>query len=288
MLMNLRDILGTAREHHFAVPAFNIGTGMILNGVMECCEELKAPVILAIHPLELEFMGDHFVKSCVELAHRARVPAAVHLDHGSSMEQMVRAIRCGFTSVMIDASRLPIEENIALTSQVVEMMHPLGISVEGELGTIGTTGNGESGTDTIIYTRPEDAEQFISSTNVDALAIAIGTAHGIYPKDKKPELKLKLLTEIEKKVDIPLVLHGGSSNKDEEIAEAVRRGISKVNIASDIKEAFYRRLRVRLKEDEEVREPFELYRESIESMKQVVEAKAELFGAVDKAKYYHL
>jgi fructose-bisphosphate aldolase, class II len=289
MLMNMKELLDVANQNYFAVPAFNIGTGQILKAVIECCEDRKAPVILAIHPSELEFQGDHFVTSCLTAAHKSKVPMAIHLDHGSKVEQILRAIHLGFTSVMIDASHYSFEENVAITKKVVEIAHPLGISVEGELGTIGTTDNDtEGGTEEIIYTKPDDAVRFVEETGVDTLAIAIGTAHGIYPKDFKPELKLELLSEIKSKVTIPLVLHGGSANPDEEIAESVKRGVNKINISSDIKDAFYQQLRITLGNDKKVREPFELYLESIDVMKKVINQKIDLFQDFDKMKYYCL
>ncbi|TCS81220.1 ketose-bisphosphate aldolase [Muricomes intestini] len=287
MLLNMKDLLAIANQHNFAVPAFNIGTGQILNGVMDKCEKLKAPVILAIHPSELEFQGDSFLKMCIDRAARSLLPVCIHLDH-SEWGPIVRAIRAGFTSVMIDASSLPFEENIAITKRVCELAHPLGVSVEGELGTIGTTdGDTEGGTDDIIYTKPEDAVRFVEETGCDTLAVAIGTAHGIYPAGMKPELKQELLSEIKSKVSVPLVLHGGSGNKDSEIAEAVKRGINKINISSDIKDAFYQELRKTL-QDPRIREPFDLYPASVKAMGEVVEHKVKLFNDDDKVKHYSL
>ncbi|MCB7304406.1 ketose-bisphosphate aldolase [Bariatricus massiliensis] len=287
MLLNMKELLAVANEHNFAVPAFNIGTGQILNGVMDKCEELKAPVILAIHPLEHDFQGDSFLKMCIDRANKSPIPVCIHLDH-SEWGPIVRAIRAGFTSVMIDASSLPFEENVAITKKVCELAHPLGVSVEGELGTIGTTdGDTEGGTAEIIYTKPEDAVRFVEETGCDTLAIAIGTAHGIYPAGMKPELKQDLLSEIKSKVSVPLVLHGGSGNKDSEIAEAVKRGINKINISSDIKDAFYQELRKTL-QDPKIREPFELYPASVKAMQDVVEHKIKLFNDDDKVQYYSL
>lgn len=289
MLLNMKDLLAVANEKYFAVPAFNIGTGQILKAVIEECERLEAPVILAIHPLELEFQGDSFIASCIDAANKSRVPMTIHLDHGSGVEEIMRAIRDGFTSVMIDASHHPIEENIAITKEIVKLAHPLGVSVEGELGTIGTTGNdAEGGAETIQFTHPEDAVRFVEETGVDTLAIAIGTAHGIYPKGFKPELKLDLLKEIKAKINVPLVLHGGSANPDAEIAESVKLGINKINISSDTKDAMYQELRKTLANDQSVREPFELYVDSINVMKQVISQKIKLFNADDKIKYYKL
>ncbi len=288
MLMNLKDLLSVANEQNFAVPAFNVGTGQILKAVIECCEEKQAPVILAIHPTEHEFQGDSQIASCVAAANKSRVPMAIHLDHGSDIKQIYRAIRTGFTSVMIDASHASFEENIAITKNIVEIAHPLGVSVEAELGTIGTTGTGgEGGASKIIYTDPKKAKEFVERTGIDALAIAIGTAHGIYPKGFKPELKLDLLSEIKSLVSIPLVLHGGSSNPDDEIAESVKRGINKINISSDIKAAFYAQTRKTLNE-QNVYEPFAVYPDSIKAMKEVINFKIDLFNDADKMKYYRL
>lgn len=289
MLLNMKELLVVANEHYFAVPAFNIGTNFMLKAVIECCEEKQAPVILAIHPLELAFQGDSFLQQCISAASHSKVPMVIHLDHGSDISQIFRAIRTGFTSVMIDASRSSFEDNVAICRRVVEIAHPLGISVEGELGTIGMVGNDmEGGADQIIYTKPEDAVRFVAETDVDTLAIAIGTAHGIYPKDLKPELKLDLLKQIKRLVSIPLVLHGGSANRDDEIAESVRLGINKINISSDTKDAFYQQLRLDLAKDANLREPFELYQGSIREMKKVICQKIDLFNDADQMKHYHL
>ncbi|MDL2214004.1 ketose-bisphosphate aldolase [Clostridia bacterium OttesenSCG-928-O13] len=290
MLLNMKQLLDVANKHSFAVPAFNIGTNVILNAVFDCCEEKQAPVILAIHPSELAFTGDNFMESIKARANKSPVPCALHLDHGGELGQIQHAIRTGFTSVMIDASHESFEDNVAITKKVVELCHPLGISVEAELGTIGTTqGDTEGGTDTIVYTKPDDARRFVDESGCDCLAIAIGTAHGIYPKGFIPQLKLDLLTEIKNKVsDAPLVLHGGSANPDAEIAESVKRGVNKINISSDIKDAFYQQLRKTLGADAKVREPFELYLESIDAMKEIINHKIDLFNDGDKMKYYTL
>ena len=279
-------MLCVAQKEHFAVPAFNVSSSMILKGVMEACEEKHAPVIIAIHPDELSFVGDSFVAAVREEAHKASVPVCIHLDHGASFAQVIRAIACGFTSVMIDSSTTSFDDNIAITKKVVEAAHAVNVSVEAELGTIGATGNGgEAGTDNIIYTNPDDVVRFVEATNVDTLAIAIGTAHGLYPKTKKPKLRLDLLKEIVGKTSVPLVLHGGSDNPDEEIAEAVRLGVAKINISSDIKSAFYRKCREVL-EDTTLREPNAIYPACIDAMKQVIYHKIELFNDGDKARYY--
>lgn len=286
MLMNMKDLLAVAHTHYFAVPAFNISSNMLLSGVLEASEEKQSPVIFAIHPDELSFVRPSFVKAAVEEAVNASVPVCIHLDHGSSMQQIMQAIRCGFTSVMIDGSTLPLEENIAISRRVVELAHAVNVSVEGELGTIGTTGpEAEAGAEEIIFTRPDDVVTFVESTGVDTLAIAIGTSHGIYPKDKPPKLQLELLREIATRIDIPLVLHGGSSNPDEEIAAAVRLGINKINISSDIKDAFYQKCREILR-DPVLREPNSIYPPCIKAMKEVAYHKIDLFNATGKAALY--
>ena len=262
----------------------------MLTGIIAECEAQKSPVILAIHPLELKFQGDAFIQQVIKAANDTKIPCVIHLDH-SGLKDIERAIRDGFTSVMIDASHESFEDNVAITKRVVELAHPLGVSVEAELGTIGSTDNDTEvagGATNIIYTKPEEAVKFVEETNCDCLAIAIGTAHGLYPKGFKPELKLELLKEIKKVVNVPLVLHGGSGNPDKEIGEAAKLGINKINISSDIKDALYQKLRVVLANDPKVREPFELYPEALEAMREVARHKIKLFGSDDKVKYYTL
>jgi fructose-bisphosphate aldolase class II len=286
MLLNMKDLLAVAKANRFAIPAFNISSNMLLGGVMEASEEKQSPVILAIHPDELSFVRTSFVKAAIDEAHKASVPVCIHLDHGSTLAQIMEAIQSGFTSVMIDASTRPLDENIAISRSVVELAHPIGVSVEGELGTIGTTGpEAEAGTDVIIYTNPDDVVTFVEATDVDTLAVAIGTSHGIYPKDREPELKLDLLKEIAARVDIPLVLHGGSANPDEEIAAAVKLGINKINISSDIKDAFYQKCR-QILADPTLREPNSIYPPCIDAMKAVAYHKIDLFDATGKAALY--
>jgi len=286
MLVNMKDLLAVAHKNNFAVPAFNISSNMILTGVIEASEEKRSPLIVAIHPDELKFVHPSFVKMAIEEAHKATVPVCIHLDHGADIKDVMIAIQAGFTSVMIDASRFSLEENIALCKQVVEIAHPVNVSVEGELGTIGTTGpEAEAGTDVIIYTNPADAVTLVNASGIDTLAVAIGTSHGIYPKDRKPELKLDLLKVIASMVNIPLVLHGGSANPDNEIAEAVKLGVNKINISSDIKDAFYQKARQVLS-DPVIREPNSIYPPCIEAMKQVCYHKIDLFNATGKADLY--
>lgn len=288
MLMNMKDLLAVAQKNHFAVPAFNIGSDQLLKAVMKKVKELKSPVILEMSPDEFNFVGEAQIQAMLYEATHTDVPVCIHLDHGNSYETVVRAIQAGMTSVMIDASSLPYEENVAITKKVVETAHIANVSVESELGTIGTTGNSiEGGTQGVIYTVPSEAKQFIEDTGIDTFAAAIGTAHGIYPKNMKPELRIDILKEITKEVSVPLVLHGGSSNKDEEIAEAVRNGICKINISSDIKVAFYNKCREILQNNPGYREPLEIYPDCMEACGAVVEEKIRLFNSNDKVKYYY-
>lgn len=285
MLTTGKVILDIANEHRFAVPAFNTSDYAMFNGIVDISEKKNAPLIVAIHPNEVRHIGPDMIAAITQRAHRSTVPIAIHWDHGADYHQILTAIKIGFTSVMIDGSSLPFEENIALTRKVVETAHAVGLSVEGELGTIGATdGEAEEGAD-IIYTDPDDALTFVRETGVDSLAVAIGTYHGLYPKSLKPELKLDLLKEIKDKVGIPLVLHGGSANPDDEIARSTKLGINKINISSDIKAAYHDKMREVLA-DPKLREPLSIQPPCVEAMKAVAAHKIDLFGAAGKASLY--
>ncbi|TXK17442.1 ketose-bisphosphate aldolase [Homoserinibacter sp. GY 40078] len=287
MLYTGKSILDVAHENGFAIPAFNISDWAMFTGIMDISEELDAPVIIAIHPDEVRHITTDLIPAMRARAHRSSVPVAIHWDHGGTFEQMIQAIQAGFTSVMIDASMQPFAENVALTRKVVEAAHAVGVVVEGELGTIGANDSyGESGAAEIIYTDPADAVQFVQETGVDSLAVAIGTSHGLYPSDKNPELKHELLSEIKGALGIPLVLHGGSANPDSELAEAVKRGINKINISSDIKVAYHNKMREVLGTDIRLREPLAIQPEPLAAMKVVAAQKIELFGTAGKAPLY--
>ncbi|MBC1349505.1 ketose-bisphosphate aldolase [Listeria welshimeri] len=288
MLVNMKQLLEVAKENKFAVGAFNVADSNFLRVVVEEAEKNNAPAIIAVHPTELDFTKDDFFQYVLARIKNSPVPFVLHLDHGDNMGDVMRAVRCGFSSVMIDGSLLPFEENIRVTKEVVDVCHKLGVSVEGELGTIGKTGNSiEGGVSEIIYTKPEEAEEYISRTGVDTLAVAIGTAHGIYPKDKEPKLRLDILKEIKEVVNIPLVLHGGSANPDAEIAAAVEIGIQKVNISSDYKYAFYKKCREILSTTE-LWDANAIYPECINAAKEVVQYKMELFQSINQVKKYQL
>jgi fructose-bisphosphate aldolase, class II len=288
MLMNGADLLAVANEHSFAVPAFNISDWAMFTGIIEVSEQRRSPLIVAIHPDEVSHIGHDLLAAIVQRAHTSSVPVTIHWDHGGTYEQILTAIQIGFTSVMIDGSMLPYEENVALTARVAEAAHAVGLSVEGELGTIGKLDEqAEAGVavSDIIYTDPDQAEDFVRRTGVDSLAVAIGTAHGLYPKGLKPELKLDLLQELKSRLPIPLVLHGGSANPDEEIGRAVKLGVNKVNISSDIKVAYHDRMREVLA-DLTLREPNTIQPPAIEAMNEVAVHKIELFDAAGRADLY--
>ncbi|MBW5792594.1 ketose-bisphosphate aldolase [Listeria monocytogenes] len=286
MLVNMKQLLEVAKENKFAVGAFNVADSNFLRVVVEEAEKNNAPAIIDVHPTELDFTKDDFFQYVLARIKNSPVPFVLHLDHGDNMGDVMRAVRCGFSSVMIDGSLLPFEENIRVTKEVVDVCHKLGVSVEGELGTIGKTGNSiEGGVSEIIYTKPEEAEEYISRTGVDTLAVAIGTAHGIYPKDKEPKLRLDILKEIKALVNIPLVLHGGSANPDAEIAAAVEIGIQKVNISSDYKYAFYKKCREILSTTE-LWDANAIYPDCIDAAKEVVKYKMGLFESIGQVEKY--
>lgn len=287
MLTTGKVILDVANEHNFAVPAFNISDWAMFQGIVEISEETNAPLLVAIHPDEVRHIGREMITGIIERSHRSSVPIAIHWDHGATYEQILEAIRIGFTSVMIDGSLKPFEENVAISRKVTESAHALGLSVEAELGTIGANDSyAEAGSAEIIYTDPDDAVTFVEQTGVDSLAVAIGTFHGLYPAHLKPELKLDLLKEIKSRVSIPLVLHGGSGNPDDEIREAARIGINKINISTDIKIAYHNKMREVLGNDPKMREPNAIQPACIEAMKVVAAQKIELFGAAGKGSLY--
>ena len=287
MLYTGKSILDVANAHSFAFPAFNISDWAMFTGIMDISEEKNAPVIIAVHPDEVSHITADLIPAMHARAHRSSVPVAIHWDHGGTYEQIVQAIQAGFTSVMIDASLEPFEQNVALTRKVVEAAHAVGVQVEGELGTIGANDSyGESGAAEIIYTNVDDAVRFVEQTGVDSLAIAIGTSHGLYPSDKNPELRHDLLEQIKAAVGIPLVLHGGSSNPDAELSRAVSLGINKINISSDIKVAYHDRMREVLGTDRRLREPNAIQPECIAAMKVTAAEKIDLFGAAGKADLY--
>ena len=286
MLYTMKELLKVAKENQFAVPAFNICSYDMLKAIIEESERLNAPVILEIHPDEIAYLNDEFVSSVRAYAHNSKVPVVIHLDHGGTVKDVLRAIRNGYTSVMIDASLQSFEDNLAITKEVVALAHAVGVSVEAEIGTIGNNGSAEGGAANIIYTDPEQAKHFVEETNIDSLAIAIGTAHGLYPKDKTPKLNIELLKELNQQIDKPFVLHGGSGNPDAEVSESVRYGVAKVNLSSDLKSVFFDALREILSDNPEMYEPNAVYPYANKKVQEVVKHKMGVLNTIGKAELY--
>ncbi|QGH36234.1 ketose-bisphosphate aldolase [Gracilibacillus salitolerans] len=287
MLTTMEKLLSVAYKEKFSVGSFNIANSEFVSAVIQTAEKERSPAILQIHPNEIALMGDEFAAYVVQAANRANVPIVIHLDHGGDLNDIVRAIRNGFTSVMIDGSHLPYEENVAITREAVKIAHSQHISVEGELGTIGDTGTGsEGGGEEILFTDPEQARDFVEKTNVDTLAIAIGTSHGIYPKSMKPKLQIDRLSQIYENVNIPLVLHGGSDNSDDDIRESTKYGVGKINLSSEMKRAFFTELRNTLSNNPDGYEPDALFPSSREAAMSIISKKMRLFGSSGKADLY--
>lgn len=286
MLYTMKELLKVAKDNQFAVPAFNICSYDMLKAIMEEVERLNAPVILEIHPDEIAYLNDEFVAAVRAYAHKSKVPVVIHLDHGGKVSDVLRAIRNGYTSVMIDASLQSFDDNIKITKEVVALAYEVDVSVEAEIGTIGNNGSAEGGAANIIYTDPEQAKQFVEETNIDTLAIAIGTAHGLYPKDKTPKLNIELLKELNETIDLPFVLHGGSGNPDKEVSEAVKYGVAKVNLSSDLKSVFFDALREILNENPEMYEPNMIYPYANQKVQEVVKHKMTILNTIDQAKCY--
>jgi len=241
--MRNRSTLEILREAHcggYAVGAFEVWNLESVRAVIAAAEAENLPVILQAGPLEIAYAGIEEIASIASRAiEKARVPAVLHLDHGNSYEQVLSAIEAGFDSVMLDASHLPYEQNVALTKKVVQAAHEAGLTAEAEIGRVGgieERGGTQRG-DTPL-TSPEEAKRFVEETNVDFLAVAIGTRHGFYKSP--PKIDFERLEKIAKMVDVPLVLHGGSDTPEESIRKAVRLGISKVNISTEFIDAFAR------------------------------------------------
>lgn len=286
MLYTMKDLLKVAKENQFAVPAFNICSYDMMKAIMEEVEAQNAPVILEIHPDEIAYLNDEFVAAAKDYAHNSKVPVVIHMDHGGSVKDVMRAIRNGYTSVMIDASTQTFEDNMSLTKEVVKLAHDVNVSVEAELGTIGNNGSAEGGSANIIYTDPNQAEEFVKETGIDTLAVAIGTAHGLYPKDMTPKLNIELLKELNERIDIPFVLHGGSGNPDSEVSEAVKYGVAKVNLSSDLKSVFFDALREVLTKNPEMYEPGDVFPEANDKVKEVVKHKLHVLNTIGKAELY--
>ncbi|MGO3602187.1 MAG: class II fructose-bisphosphate aldolase [Enterococcus malodoratus] len=239
MLVTLSELLKDAKEGQYAVGAFNVPNLEAIRGVIQAAEELNSPVILQHAEVHENLIGlEEIGPIMLQYARAAKVPVAVHLDHGATFEMCVKAIRMGFTSVMYDASSKEYEVNLAESKEIVKIAHAAGVSVEAELGHIFTSavGGGEGrGSDSSedyedledVYTDPDLAKSFVEETGVDCLAIGFGTVHGIYLKE--PKLDLNRISQIKEKIDVPFVMHGGSGVSEENYRIAIKNGICKIN-----------------------------------------------------------
>ncbi len=281
--MTVAELARAAAEGGYAVGAFNLNNMEILQAVITAAEEERSPVILQASQGGLKYAGiDYIVAMAKVAAEAASVPVALNLDHGTSFEQAMQCIRKGFSAVMVDGSRLPLEDNIALVKRVVDVAHAVGVSVEAELGKIGGTED-----DIVVSERdammtdPEEAAKFIEEAQPDLLAVAIGTAHGVYKGE--PKLDFERLTEIKERVDVPLVLHGASGVPDEAIRKACQVGISKINIDTELRIAFSGAVQRTLQANPDEIDPRKILGPAREAMKQVVREKMRLFGCSGKA-----
>lgn len=232
MLVNLNQVLKKAQEDRYAVGLFNTTDTDMLEAAIGAAEELRSPIIIGTAEVLLPYGELKLIApSVVEAAKRATVPVVVHYDHGLTFERCMEALQLGFSSVMFDGSAKPYEQNLAETKEIVKIAHAMGATVEGEIGHVGEAAN-EDNLLTDMYTTPDEAESYLNATGVDALAIAIGSAHGVYKT--KPMLNIPRLCEIRNRVDAPLVLHGGSGLSDDDFRNTIRNGIAKVNIFTDL------------------------------------------------------
>ncbi len=277
-----RNLLLDAQESGYAVGAFNVENLEMVQAVVAAAEELRSPVILQTTPSTVKYADlEYFYAMVKTAAEKASVPVSIHLDHGNSFELAMRALRAGYTSIMIDGSQKSFEENIAVTKAVVDACHPSGIPVEAELGKVGGKEDDLNGGEGNPYTDPQEAKIFVEATGVDSLAVAIGTAHGVYKGI--PKLDVERLSEIRKVVSVPLVLHGTSGVPDDTVRDCISRGICKVNYATDLRIAFSRGVNAVLQSHPETIDPKKYNAQGREEVRQYVMGKIRVCGSERKA-----
>ena len=278
MLVNLNEVLKKAQKGKYAVGLFNTTDTDMLQAVIEAAEESNSPVILGTAEVLLPYGELKLIApSVIAAAKRAKVPVVVHYDHGLTFDRCIEALKLGFSSIMFDGSAKPYEQNIAETREMVKVAHAFGATVEGEIGHVGEAAK-EDNLLTDMYTTPEEAKAYLEATGVDALAVAIGSAHGVYKK--KPMLNIERLKEISSAVKVPLVLHGGSGLSDDDFKNTIRNGIAKVNIFTDLCLAGERAM----KDGEEKKLGYlETRNLKVDYIKEAVKHKMALFGSVNKA-----
>ena len=278
MLENMVDILNDAKEKKYAVAHFNINNLEWTRFILEEVNNLRVPVIIGVSESAIEYMGGYLtvanmVKNLVKYLN-VTVPVSIHLDHGSSFESCKEAIDCGFTSVMIDASKYDLEKNISITKEVVAYAKERNISVEAEVGHVGLNNNGNI--EDIMYADVNECIKFCSETGVDFLAPALGSVHGPYVGD--PKLNFDRMLEINEKCNIPLVLHGGSGIYDEQIKKAIDCGICKININTELQQAWAKGVREGLNTNSEVYDPRKIIKYGEAGIKKVIDEKIRLLN----------
>lgn len=278
MLVNMNQMLKKAKEEHYAVPHFNINNLEWTKFILEECNELNVPVILGVSEGAVKYMGSYLVVAdmvnALVKSLNIKIPVCLHLDHGSSLESCISAIDAGFSSVMIDGSRLPLEENIKITKEVVSYAHERGISVEAEVGHIGTTEDNMTKEETNATL--EDCQILYENTDIDALAAALGSVHGFYKKEAN--LDFETMELINKSLPVPLVLHGGTGIPDDKIRMAISKGISKININTELQSVWSKAVRKYLLENEDVYDPRKIISSGEAAMKERISEIVTLFG----------
>ncbi len=278
MLVNLNDVLKKAQAEHYGVGLFNTTDTDMAQAVIEAAEEMQSPVVIGTAEILLPF-GELklLAPSLRALAERASVPVVLHYDHGLTFDRCIEALKLGFSSIMFDGSAGDSDKNIENTAEMVKIAHSFGASVEGEIGHVGNAIDGD-GVEDDMYTTPEEAVEFVKATGVDALAVAIGTAHGVYKT--KPKLDIERLKKIREACDTPLVLHGGSGLTDDDFRNTIAGGIAKVNIFTDLCVAGAEAMKKGIAEDKGY---LEIRNMKVEEIKKAVIRKMELFGSKGKA-----
>lgn len=281
-LMTTKQLLLDAQKEGYAIGAFNVENMEMVQAVVAAAEELKSPVIMQTTPSTVKYADlAYFYANAKTAAEEAHVPVAIHLDHGNSFELAMQALRAGYTSIMIDGSHGTLEENIKVSKAVADACHPSGVPVEAELGKVGGKEDDLDGGAGNPYTDPEEAQKFVEETGVDSLAVAIGTAHGVYTGI--PKLDVERLSAIRKRVSVPLVLHGTSGVPDEAVKECIRRGICKVNYATDLRIAFSKGVKACLKENPDTYDPKKYNARGRDEVKQYVMSKICVCGSNGRA-----
>lgn len=282
-LVTVKELLEKAEAGGYAVGAFNCNNMEIVQAIIEAAEAEQAPVIMQASQGAIKYAGIEYITAMAKVAaDKASVPVALHLDHGTSYEQCIECIRHGFSSVMIDGSKYPLEENIALTKKVMEAAKAVGVSVEAELGKIGGTEDDITVDEReAFFTDPQEAAYFVAETKVDSLAVAIGTAHGRYKG--VPKLDFPRLEKIRSLVNIPIVLHGSSGVPDDAISQAISLGVRKVNIDTNLREAFVKGVREVLAKYPDEIDPRKILGPAKKEMSAVIREKIRLFGSSGKA-----